>query len=152
MVRVLQRGAILFRYKVSPLKFYFEREIVPGGLRYECIQKYWICTMVNLERGRRYFIYGRYIITFERQVQICFDTKSPLEFFFQNEVGQNHRGGFFEWQTGSPVHDTCSDFIRLDFLYIILESLELGDGSCLHRKRINNIIIFKRNVPPLNNV
>jgi len=57
-------------------------EIVSRGLRYECKKKYWICTMVNLERGKQYFIYEGYITTFKKQVKVGFDTKSPLIFHF----------------------------------------------------------------------
>jgi len=42
-------------------------------------KKYWICTMVNLERGRQYFIHAEYIITFGKQVRISVDIRSPLE-------------------------------------------------------------------------
>jgi len=93
MVRILQ-GGVFFRYKVSPPKLYYKKEIVPRGLRYECIKKYWICTMVNLKRGRQYFIYGGYITTFEKQVQTCLDTKCPLEYSILKWGGTNHGGGF----------------------------------------------------------
>jgi len=79
-------------------------------------KKYWISTIVNLERGKNYFIYWGYIIKFGKQWRMCFDTKSPSETLFQNGAGENHKKGFFAWQTGSPVHDTCSDFIQRDFL------------------------------------
>jgi len=36
--------------------------------------------MVNLECGKQYFIHGRYNTTFKWQVQIFFNTKSPLEY------------------------------------------------------------------------
>jgi len=54
-------------------------------------------------------------------------------------VGQNHGGGIFASQTCSPVHDTCSDFIRRDFLFIIFETLELGDGSCLNTNILGHL-------------
>jgi len=65
---------------------------------------YWIYLMVNLERGRQYFIYGGYIITFGQQVQICFDTKSPLENSIPKWGGTKQRGRLFcvtNWQSGA---------------------------------------------------
>jgi len=85
-------------------------------------------------------------------VRIFFDTSSLVENLVSKWGCTNHGGGIFASQTGSPVHDTCSNFIRHDFLYIIFETQKLGNGSCLYTKSIYNIINFKRDVPPLNNV
>jgi len=56
----------------------------------------------------------------------------PSNIQFQNGVGKKHGGGIFASQTGSLVHDTCLNFIRRDIFFTIFETLELGDGSCLH--------------------
>jgi len=51
--------------------------------------------MVNLERGKQNLIYGGNIITFEKQVQICFDTKSPFEYSISEWGGTKPRGRLF---------------------------------------------------------